>query len=229
MSVPYLEIEQIRAHTDEARRLYQLARGKQEIYPLDGQDFCERVLSLSTHYDEEGVINRQHGDGIIGCLFPDGQPSPWGKDRLIVVNLTATDTFDPTTRNQTFTILHEGMGHYVLHFLKQVTEDRPQGALLCRDLDAPSSRKPRPEWQADRAAAELMMPVDKITWLLDGKQPPAIIDLDLYASHLLGYFGANRTMIETRLTSLGYRTINACHSWAEWRPENTNVTETTPH
>ena len=228
MFVPYLEIEQIRAHTDEARRLYHRARGKQEIYPLDGQDFCERVLGLSTHYDEQGVINRQHGEGIIGCLFPDRQPSPWGKDRLIVVNLTATDTFDPTTRNQTFTILHEGMGHYVLHFLKQVTEQTLQGAAFCRDIGVPSPPKSRLEWQADRAAAELMMPPDRVTWLLDGKQPPEIINLDLYASPLIGYFGANRTMIETRLTSLGYRTINACHSWAEWRPEDTHVTRPTP-
>ena len=72
------------------------------------------------------------------------------------------------------------------------------------------------EWQADFAAGELTQPLDRVVWLLDGNQPGEIINLDLYEKNYREFFGANRTMMETRLSSLGYKLINARNPWANY-------------
>ena len=160
--------------------------------------------------------------GIIGCIFPDGAPSPWGRDKLIVVNVTkarssigkvpySLDTFDPTFYKDSFTIAHEGMGHYVIQFLQGIKEASVNRPPFCRD------HKQSPlEWNTNFAAGELVMPFDKVIWLLDKKQPGEIIDLELYAKNFMEFFGANRAMMEARLKALGYLMFNAKYDWADF-------------
>jgi hypothetical protein len=62
-----------------------------------------------------------------------------------------------------------------------------------------------------------MMPAGKVRWLLDGKEPGELINLDLYENRMIEYFGANRMLVETRLKVLGYRLMNPRYPWADWR------------
>lgn len=162
-------------------------------------------------------------------MFPDGYPSPWGKDKVIAVNITKPNLArtgsgrktgglfvsdgrnDPTRRNENFTIAHEGM-HYILHFLKGIMGAQYRRPIYCRSKE----RNDPLEFQANADAGELLMPLDKVEWLLDGKKPPAIIDLDLYERQLREFFEASRGMIERRLTYLGYRVLNALYEWADY-------------
>ncbi len=229
MNVPYLPVRQIRQYAEETLYLYQRARGKTDVFPLDAADVFERLFGLPIIYDEKGVLNRQHGEGIVGSLFPEGQPSPWSRDKIIVVNLTATLHFNPAKRSEAFTIFHEGQGHYILHFLKGITGERLNRSFFCREIGEAMPRKPRLEWQADCAAGELMMPFDKVVWLLDRKQPPEMINLDLYEERMMDYFGANRSIVEMRLKFLGYKLMNARYKWADWRRKNYERTTTGRH
>ena len=172
-------------------------------------------LALETVYDTDGKLNKL-GDGIIGCLFPDGHWSPFGgKDKIIAVNLTPASNFNPTVFSDSHTIAHEGMGHYVLHFLKGVTGKAVDRPTYCRT----GGRKDPLEWQSDFAAGELIQPADKIAWILDGKQPGEIVNLELYEKNYREYFGANRMMMETRLKALDYKLLNAKYSWADYAKE----------
>lgn len=209
--IPYLERELIRQYACEARALHEKRTGKPTSYPLNVDDFFYDLFGLQVVYDTENVLNRIES-GLLGCLFPDGHPSPFGgKDKIIAVNLTPTPEFDPTPFSSLHTIAHEGMGHYVLHHLKGITGGKSDRPTYCR------TRIKNPlEWQADFAAGELTQPLDRVVWLLDGNQPGEIINLDLYEKNYREFFGANRTMMETRLSSLGYKLINARNPWANY-------------
>jgi hypothetical protein len=169
---------------------------------------------LETVYDTDGRLNNL-GEGIIGCLFPDGQRSPFGgKDKIIAVNLTPSSNFDPTVFSDAHTIAHEGMGHYVLHFLKGVMGKAVDRPTYCR-----TGKKDSMEWQSDFAAGELIQPADKIAWILDGKQPGEIVNVELYEKNYREYFGANRMMMEARLKALDYKLLNAKYPWADYVTE----------
>jgi len=81
------------------------------------------------------------------------------------------------------------------------------------------------EWQSDFAAGELIQPADKITWILDDKQPGEIVNLELYEKNYREYFGANRMMMETRLKALGYKLLNAKYEWADYAAEQKKQAE----
>jgi hypothetical protein len=165
---PFLERELIRKYTREALQEYEQVRGKRIVFPLDVADVFDRLFGLETVFDDQGIINQRLGDGIIGCLFPDGHPSPWGKDKLIIVNVTKSRSFNPICYNDNFTIAHEGVGHYILHFLKGITGEKRERPEYCRSQD----HSPL-EWQANFAAGELTQPFGQVIWLLDGKKPSA--------------------------------------------------------
>jgi transcriptional regulator with XRE-family HTH domain len=78
-------------------------------FPLDAELLVRKVFGLDVHYDGEGVLDRIDRT-LLGCLYADGHQSPWGKDRLIVVN--SARRYQAVTDG--FTILHEG-GHYLFH------------------------------------------------------------------------------------------------------------------
>jgi hypothetical protein len=213
--IPFLRREVIRQHATEAKVLYEKRIGRPVTYPLNVEDFFYVLFGLETVYDTEGRLNNL-GDGIIGCLFPDGHRSPFGgKDKIIAVNLTPASNFDPTVFSDAHTIAHEGMGHYVLHFLKGVTGKAVDRPTYCRT----GGKKDPLEWQSDFAAGELIQPADKIAWILDGKQPGEIVNLELYEKNYREYFGANRMMMEARLKALDYKLLNAKYSWADYAKE----------
>lgn len=219
----FFDKERIRQHTIELVRQYERRRGKPVTYPLDPADMFAVLFDLNTVYDHEGRLN-QIESGIIGCIFPNGSPSPWGRDRLIVVNVTKAtgplkengktnrfNLFNPTLYNDRFTVAHEGMGHFVMQFLQNIKEENVNRPPYCR-----SSGQSPLEWNANFAGGELLMPLDKVMWLLDRKQPGEVIDLELYATNFTEYFGANRAMMEARLKALGYRMLNARNEWADY-------------
>ena len=202
-------------------------RGKKSDFPIDCGDVFSVVFELETIFDTDGVLN-SIDKKIIGCLFPDGHPSPWGRDKQIVINATKVGenkigrtidgririrvcSFDPTVFNENFTIAHEGMGHYVHHFLKGITGEKMDRPIYCRSDDYSPL-----EWQANFAAGELTQPFDKVMWMLDGKEPPEIIDVEVYGYNYREYFDASQAMMETRLCSLGYKLINAKYPWADY-------------
>jgi hypothetical protein len=49
------------------------------------------------------------------------------------------------------------------------------------------------------------MPKGKVSWVLGGKQPGEIINLDLYGSHFREFFGVSQAATEKRLFDLGYK------------------------
>jgi Zn-dependent peptidase ImmA (M78 family) len=210
--IPFFGRERIRKCTREVLQEYERVRAKKIAFPLDVADLFDKLFGLETVYDDQGIINQRLGDGIIGCLFPDGHPSPWGKDKLIVVNVTKNQSFNPMRYNDNFTIAHEGAGHYILHFLKGITGEKHNRFEHCRGQDYSPL-----EWQANFAAGELTQPFEQVIRLLDGKKPPEIINLDFYGKKYREYFGASRAMMEGRLNTLGYKFFNARYDWTDNR------------
>jgi hypothetical protein len=202
MRIPFLAEELIRKYVHEVLKEYEKVRGKPITFPLDAVDVFEKLFDLVTVFDTEGVVNGRIGDGIIGCLFPDGHASPWGPDKRIVVNATRSPRFDPTRYNENFTVAHEGMGHYILHYLKGITEEKHDRPEYCRTRDYSPL-----EYQANFAAAELTQPLEQVIWLLDGKKPPETVILDLYERNYRQYFDASRSMMKVRLEALGYKLL----------------------
>ena len=211
MKTPYIPVGTIRHYAEEVLFEYQRIVGKVN-YPIDVADMFERLFDLQTVFDDEGVLDKAYGPGVIGCLFPPGHQSPWGRDRLIVVNVApGYESF-----SQSHTIAHEGGGHYILHFLKGIgpqTESRP---VFCRETTATEGKKHPLEWQADRFAGELVMPVERVKWLLDGKLPGDLINMELYAKNFQEYFGASRAQMEKRLVDIGYLLMKPRYEWADY-------------
>ena len=98
-----------------------------------------------------------------------------------------------------------------MQFLQGIREPNTPRPPFCRSF----AQSPL-DWTAYFAAGELLMPLEKILWLLDQKQPGEVIDLDLYAKHFTEYFGTHRRMMEARLKALGYRMFNAQQPWANY-------------
>lgn len=207
--IPFLPIDEIRKNTLEVMREYEKRRSKKIDFPIDAGDIFSMLFDLQIIFDTDGALNRID-KGIIGCLFPDGHLSPWGRDKIIVVNASPTSSFNPSVYNVNFTIAHEGMGHYVLHFLKGISGEKMDRPIYCRSRDYSPL-----EWQANFAAGELTQPFDKVKWILDGKEPPEVIDVNLYKGSYKGFFDANQGMMETRLVALGYNLINTVYPWAD--------------
>lgn len=207
--IPFIERDLIRKHALEARELYVKISGRPLTFPLPLEDMFYALFNLETIYDTDGHLNKIQ-PGLLGCLFPDGHPSPfYGKDKIIAVNQTPSIGFDPTRYSAQHTIAHEGMGHYVMHFLKGTTGKKRDRPAFCRN-----GTKDPLEWQADFAAGEFTQPAAKVAWILDGKEPPEFINVDVYEKAYRQFFGTTRTGMEMRLKVLGYQMVNARNDWA---------------
>ena len=133
------------------------------------------LFGLEVVYDDQGILNRiAEGDHLLGCLFPDGEISPWGLDKLIVVNVTpfrwkklADVGFNPLSHNSTHTEAHEGL-HYVCHHLRGIDGIQYRKPTYCRSKDR-FRADDFPEWQCDFGGGELLMPQEEVVALLDGK------------------------------------------------------------
>ncbi|MBI4377313.1 MAG: ImmA/IrrE family metallo-endopeptidase [Elusimicrobia bacterium] len=237
---------------EELSKEYIRRAGKEE-FPRNTDvmmDVAATLFGLDVVFDDQGMLDSRFGDDhrIIGCLFPEGHASPWGRDKLVVVNVTPPrccreaeprieaekrrrreageregilmhvckeDTFDPRPYNKNHTIAHEIIGHYALHFRKGVGGEHFRRPTYCRNPQA--TRKPPLEWQADYAAGEFLMPRDKVIWILDGQQPPAVINIDDgLKKRFREYFDASQAMMELRLIYLGYKLINPVYKWADY-------------
>jgi Zn-dependent peptidase ImmA (M78 family) len=238
--IPWLDKEVIKKHVEEARAEYSRLVGKSISYPIDSSHVLEVLFDIETIYDTFGCLNGIE-EGIIGCIFPDGHVSPLGKDKQIFVNKSVIQgrggmrvgntvikipKFDPTLYNDNFTVAHEGIGHYVLHFLKGVTGENIDRPIFCRTSEQYSPL----EWQANFAAGEFLMPENEVIKILDGKKPGEIIDVELYQNGFRQYFDASRGMMEKRLKDLSYKLLNAAYPWAHHKAESkkTVVTKSTP-
>jgi Zn-dependent peptidase ImmA (M78 family)/transcriptional regulator with XRE-family HTH domain len=207
----FLPIKLIERYASEALRLFadscQVDIEDLE-FPLDAELLVRKVFQLKVHYDAEGVLD-QMDSTLLGCLYADGMPSPWGIDRLIVVN--ASRRFQSVTDN--FTILHEG-GHYVFHHPLDV-QSFPNEGKYCRNEDVAAKSRVHPrEWQASRFASEVLMPKAKVSWLLDGKAPPEVINLDIYGPQFREYFGVSQAAMEKRLYDLGFKCAFGRYAYA---------------
>src|SRR6266481_7630292 len=91
-----------------------------------------------------------------------------------------------------------GGGHFILHFLQGIGPQVESRPVFCREVGKASVKKDPLEWQADRFAGELVMPVERVRWLLDGKSPGDLVNMDLYAKNFQEYFGTSRAQMEKR-------------------------------
>lgn len=132
--------------------------------------------------------------------------------KLIVIN--AVPGYQGFSHSHT--IAHEGGGHYILHFLQGVGPEAASRPVFCRDVGNNLAKKHPLEWQADRFAGELVMPLERVKWLLDGKEAGELINLELYARNFQEYFETSRAQMEKRLVDLGYLLTHAKYEWADY-------------
>jgi hypothetical protein len=212
MRPPFIPAATIRKYAEGVLAQYEQQIVGRIEYPLDVADIFERLFGLETVFDDQGMLDHVYGPGVIGCLFPPGQKSPWGKDKLIVVNVAPEyQGFSPS-----HTIAHEGGGHFILHFLQGIGPQAESKPVFCREVGKATVKKDPLEWQADRFAGELVMPVERVKWLLDGKMPGDLINMDLYAKNFQEYFGTTRAQMEKRLVDLNYLLMGPKYPWADY-------------
>jgi hypothetical protein len=58
------------------------------------------------------------------------------------------------------------------------------------------------------------MPKENVAWLLDGKEPPEIINLEIYGHNFRKYFGVSQAAMEKRLHDIGYKCAFGKHAYA---------------
>lgn len=208
----FIPISRIETYANDSLRLFAERVGHEITFPLDAESLVGDVFNLEVFYDDGQFMDRL-GDGLLGCLYPDGMPCPpTGSDRVIVVNEAARFRWVTTA----FTILHE-LGHFLLHFPKDAVAS--VDASYCRSSEVQPSGKtrvPPREWQASRFAAEVLMPKGRVQWLLDGKPPGAneIINLDNYGTQFRQYFGVSQAAMEKRLSDLAYKCAYGRYAYA---------------
>jgi len=207
----YIPIATIRKYAEEVLFQYERMVGRLD-FPLDVADIFERLFDLQTVFDDKGVLDHTYGTGVIGCLFPPGHSSPWGRDKLIVIN--AAPGYQGFSHSHT--IAHEGGGHYILHFLQGIGPEAAARPVFCHDVGNKVAKKHPLEWQADRFAGELVMPIERVKWLLDGKGVGEMINLDFYAKNFQEHFGTSRAQMEKRLVDLGYLLTRPKYEWADY-------------
>jgi transcriptional regulator with XRE-family HTH domain len=205
----FIPLDIIETYANDALRLFSGRLGD-DLFPLDAEFLVRELFNLEVFYDD-GRFMDAIGTNLLGCLFADGMPCPaTGTDRVIMVNDS------PRFRSVTsaFTIVHE-LGHYLFHYPKDAIA--PTTASYCRSGDvqpAGATSVPPREWQASRFASELLMPKDKVRWLLDGRPPGDIINLELYGDNFRRFFGVSQAAMEKRLYDLGYKCAMGRYAYA---------------
>ena len=200
-SQEYVPLEIIEAYAEDVLSQFAKRCGGEVSFPLDAERLVREVFGLEVYYDD-GTIMDGLATGLLGCLYADGMPCPaTGTDRVILVNDS------PRFRGVTtaFTILHE-VGHLLLHHPLDAVA--AESTAYCRTADVVPprwSRVPPREWQASRLAGEILMPKDRVRWLLDGQDPGNVINLEIYGPQFRDYFGVSQAAMEKRLSDLGYK------------------------
>lgn len=212
----FIPLDRIELYATETLRVFAQILGCDLVFPLDAELLVREVFNLDVHYDGDGLLDRIH-HSLLGCLFADGSPCPeLGIDRLVVVN--GASRYQHVT--PAFTILHEA-GHYVFHYPKDAMAERQESS-YCRSEhigEQKTVKVPPREWQASRYASEVLMPKDKVIWILDGKPPGEVINLAIYGPIFREYFGVSQGAMEKRLHDMGYQCGFGRYAYA-------NITET---
>ena len=197
----FIPIKVIEQYAGDCLGLFAKGPSGEPSFPLDAELLVRQLFDLEVHYDD-GTLMDEVAPNLLGCLFADGTPSPLkGRDRVIMVN--DAPRFRSVTTS--FTILHE-LGHYLFHYPKDAVA--PATPSYCRTGDVQATGRnnvPPREWQASRFASELLMPADKVQWILDGKRPGEVVNLDLYGRNFREFFGVSQAAMEKRLHDLEYR------------------------
>ena len=206
----FIPLGMIEAYANDALRLFGERHGGEDLFPLNAELLVGELFGLEVFYDDGNFMDTI-ATNLLGCLFADGMPCPaTGGDRTIAVNDA------PRFRSVTtaFTILHE-LGHYLFHYPKDAIA--PATASYCRSRDvqpAANTKVPPREWQASRFASELLMPKDKVRWLLDGRPTGDIVNLDIYGDTFRRFFGVSQAAMEKRLYDLGYKCAMGRYAYA---------------
>lgn len=199
-SKEFVPLEIIEAYAEDSLRLFAEKCGGGVSFPLDAERLVRELFNLEVYYDDGTIMDAMDAH-LLGCLYPEGMVCPaTGSDGWIMVNDA------PRYRGVTteFIILHEG-GHWLLHHPKDAVATENSAYCRTEDFQPRWSRVPPREWQASRLAAEILMPRERVSWLLDGKQPPEVINLDIYGERFREYFGVSQAAMEKRLHDLDYK------------------------
>jgi hypothetical protein len=159
--IPFLTKEAIAASAGGLLNAYWASVGSVPRTPVPVEEILEQHLRLSFGFAD--LRERFGGEDVLGAL--------WVEEREVLVD----ERLDPDLRRGAeprlrFTLAHE-IGHWELHrhLLARTSQidllghAPPPPSLVCRSAD---SRVPI-EWQADRFAADLLMPAQMVRehWL----------------------------------------------------------------
>jgi transcriptional regulator with XRE-family HTH domain len=211
----FIPLPTIERYATDALALFAKKQKTEPTFPLDAELLVRDVFGLDVHYDD-GACMDNIAPNLLGCLFADGMPSPLsGCDRLIMVN----DSLRFRSITTAFTILHE-LGHYLFHYPKDAVATAVPA--YCRSGDVQGEKRAgvdAREWQASRFASELLMPKERVRWLVDSKPSGEIINLEIYGERFRSYFGVSQAAMEKRFYDLGYKCAFGRYAYA-------NVTRT---
>jgi len=160
--------------------------------PVPVESIAEHFLGYEIEISDEGLF--ADPDYLGGIVF---------SENLIQVNASV----EANEGRYNFTIAHE-LGHHVLHreiYLAASSENASN--ILCRD----TFEKPLIEVQADRFAAALLMPVDKMAVAVDATEKPkrlvsprAVRGYAAAVARTGNFTNVSNTAMVNRLIDLGY-------------------------
>ena len=189
---PELSDEAIESAAQRLSAEFEAFDGRPISAPVPVESIAEHFLGYQIEISDEGLF--ADPDYLGGIVF---------SENLIQVNVLV----EANEGRYNFTIAHE-LGHHVLHreiYLAASSENASN--ILCRD----TFEKPLIEVQADRFAAALLMPVDKMAVAVDATEKPKRL---VSARAVRGYAAAvarsgnftnvSNTDMVNRLIDLGY-------------------------
>ena len=191
--------------------------------PLDVYDFAENFLKLQVDF-----LNISPDKSILGLTsFNDGLISSWDEERqrsqlvsikkgtVVIDNSIVSEQYPGRER---FTVAHE-CSHQILHQYRYKNgTDATNTVLQCsqRSIEKLSTCEIRDvdwwlEWEANRLAAELLMPrraVSKLFYSACGSSSTGKVNLnakvDAFIHEMAGLFNVSYTAMKIRLITMGY-------------------------
>ena len=189
---PELTAEAIESAAEKLSAEFEAFDGFPISAPVPVESIAEHFLGYEIEISDEGLF--ADPDYLGGIVF---------SKNLIQVNASV----EANEGRYNFTIAHE-LGHHVLHreiYLAASSENARN--ILCRD----TFEKPLIEVQADRFAAALLMPVDKMTAAVDATEKPkrlvsprAVRGYAAVVARTGNFTNVSNTAMVNRLIDLGY-------------------------
>ena len=189
---PELSDEAIESAAQRLSAEFEAFDGRPISAPVPVESIAEHFLGYQIEISDEGLF--ADPDYLGGIVF---------SENLIQVNALV----EANEGRYNFTIAHE-LGHHVLHreiYLAASSENASN--ILCRD----TFDKPLIEVQADRFAAALLMPVDKMAVAVDATEKPkrlvsprAVRGYAAAVARSGNFTNVSNTAMVNRLIDLGY-------------------------